>query len=88
MPIANVGVVLLSFVADVLSPKLMRPHADASTRTAADNLQTPIDMTVSGVLRTEPYLDQTARWPQTGRHVLAQFDDARVVVYQAYRPSI
>ena len=45
-------------------------------------------MTTSGVLKTEPYLDQTARWPQTGRHVLAQFDDTSVVVYQAYRPSI
>jgi hypothetical protein len=40
------------------------------------------------VLRTEPYLEQAARWPQSGRHVLAQFDDESVVVYQAYRPSI
>jgi hypothetical protein len=39
-------------------------------------------------LATEPYLEQTARWPQVGRHVLAQFDDESVVVYQAYRPSI
>ncbi len=31
---------------------------------------------------------QTARWPQHGRHVMAQFDDDSVVVYQAYRPSI
>jgi hypothetical protein len=40
------------------------------------------------VLRTETYLEQNARWPKVGRHVLAQFDDDRVVVYQAYRPSI
>lgn len=37
---------------------------------------------------TEPYTDQLARWPTTGRHILAQFDDDSVVVYQAYRPSI
>jgi hypothetical protein len=39
-------------------------------------------------LETEPYLDQAARWPSSGRHILAQFDDEFVVVYQAYRPSI
>ncbi|MEO8611336.1 MAG: DUF4291 domain-containing protein [Chloroflexota bacterium] len=39
-------------------------------------------------LLTEPYLTQNERWPQTGRHILAQFDDDSVVVYQAYRPSI
>lgn len=39
-------------------------------------------------LRLEPYAAQAARWPASGRHVLAQFDDDRVVVYQAYRPSI
>jgi len=38
-------------------------------------------------LRTEPYLPQVARWPSSGRHILAQFDDESVVVYQAYRPS-
>jgi hypothetical protein len=39
-------------------------------------------------LRTEPYSSQCARWPKTGRHILAQFDAERVVVYQAYRPAI
>ncbi len=39
-------------------------------------------------LLTEPYLAQVARWPQTGRHILAQFDNTAVVVYQAYRPTI
>lgn len=36
----------------------------------------------------EPWPAQVARWPREGRHVLAQFDDDAVVVYQAYRPSI
>jgi len=36
----------------------------------------------------EPYLAQLARWPRTGRHILAQFDEHSIIVYQAYRPSI
>jgi hypothetical protein len=40
------------------------------------------------VLPTESYLEQAARWPQAGRHILAHADSATVVVYQAYRPSI
>jgi hypothetical protein len=39
-------------------------------------------------LRLESFLAQSARWPASGRHVLAQYDDDSVVVYQAYRPSI
>lgn len=39
-------------------------------------------------LRIEPLEAQSAHWPASGRHVLAQYDDASVVVYQAYRPSI
>ena len=39
-------------------------------------------------LITEPYLAQDARWPRSGRHILAQFDAESVVVYQAYRPEI
>jgi hypothetical protein len=39
-------------------------------------------------LKTENYLIQKQRWPKQGRHILAQFDKDRVVVYQAYRPEI
>ncbi|GET40082.1 hypothetical protein MiSe_48900 [Microseira wollei NIES-4236] len=39
-------------------------------------------------LVTESYLAQIDRWPKTGRHILAQFDDESIVVYQAYRPAI
>lgn len=39
-------------------------------------------------LMTSAFCEQSKRWPQTGRHILAQFDDDSVVVYQAYRPSI
>lgn len=36
----------------------------------------------------ERYESQRARWPPSGRHILAQYDAARVVVYQAFSPSI
>ena len=39
-------------------------------------------------LITEPYTTQVARWPRSGRHILAQFDAESVVVYQAYNPAI
>src|ERR1044071_4802605 len=39
-------------------------------------------------LRLESFQAQSARWPASGRHVLAQYDDESVVVYQAYRPAI
>jgi Domain of unknown function (DUF4291) len=39
-------------------------------------------------LITEPYLAQNDRWPESGRHILAQFDAESVVVYQAYNPAI
>src|ERR1700754_2467789 len=39
-------------------------------------------------LITEPYLQQSARWPTRGQHILAQFDETSIVVYQAYNPSI
>ena len=39
-------------------------------------------------LQTEPYLRQMERWPRAGRHILAQYDEGAVVVYQAYRPNI
>lgn len=39
-------------------------------------------------LVTEKYSEQKARWPKTGRHILAQYDAESIVVYQAYKPSI
>lgn len=39
-------------------------------------------------MMTESYTQQNARWPKTGKHILAQFDDSSIIVYQAYRPSI
>jgi len=39
-------------------------------------------------MRFQRYLDQVKEWPQSGRHILAQFDADSIYVYQAYRPSI
>lgn len=39
-------------------------------------------------MKTEVYAHQVERWPEAGRHILAQFDEATIVVYQAYRPAI
>eukprot|EP01119_Soliformovum_irregulare_P008354 TRINITY_DN21476_c0_g1_i1.p1 TRINITY_DN21476_c0_g1~~TRINITY_DN21476_c0_g1_i1.p1 ORF type:complete len:252 (+),score=55.78 TRINITY_DN21476_c0_g1_i1:35-790(+) len=37
----------------------------------------------------ESYLEQqTKTWPSEGKHILAQFDDESIVVYQAYCPGI
>jgi hypothetical protein len=35
-----------------------------------------------------PYLTQKAAWPTSGRHILAQYDDDTIIVYQAYSPAI
>lgn len=39
-------------------------------------------------LKTKPYKDQIKDWPQTGHHIMAQFDEEKVIVYQSYRPEI
>ena len=39
-------------------------------------------------LVTELYTEQVKVWPNDGRHILAQFDDDTVIVYQAYRLAI
>lgn len=38
---------------------------------------------------TEHYYSQMKKyWPKVGKHILAQYDDNTIVVYQAYKPSI
>ena len=39
-------------------------------------------------LAVMPYQEQVQKWPRRGRHILAQFDDDSIVVYQAYKPAI
>lgn len=40
------------------------------------------------MLITEPYSIQAQIWPTQGRYILAQHDDATVIVYQAYNSAI
>ena len=38
---------------------------------------------------TENYLTQKRQhWPKEGKHILAQFDEDTIVVYQAFNPMI
>lgn len=39
-------------------------------------------------LRIRKYTDQAEIWPKQGKHILAQYNNDSVVVYQAYRKSI
>lgn len=39
-------------------------------------------------LITAPYLAHKGSWPDEGRHILAQYDDQNIVVYQAFKPTI
>jgi hypothetical protein len=40
------------------------------------------------MIPTASYAEQSKTWPQSGRHILAHFDDETVIVYQAYSPAI
>ena len=39
-------------------------------------------------LDIKKYKDQIKEWPQTGHHIMAQYNDEKVIVYQSYRPAI
>ena len=39
-------------------------------------------------LITEPYTNQKKIWPKDGCHILAQYDENNIVVYQAFNPNI
>ena len=39
-------------------------------------------------LVTELYTEQKKLWPKCGRHILAQFDNDTIIVYQAYSPAL
>jgi hypothetical protein len=43
---------------------------------------------MSSAIPSQRYLDQQQRWPSSGRHILACFDEESIVVYQAYSPAI
>lgn len=40
------------------------------------------------LLNTKFYSLQKGDWPKDGKHILAQYDEKTIVVYQAFNPSI
>jgi hypothetical protein len=43
---------------------------------------------MTAALLTESYAEQVTVWPKVGRHILAQYEEETIIVYQAYPPSI
>ncbi|WP_298509635.1 DUF4291 domain-containing protein [uncultured Kordia sp.] len=39
-------------------------------------------------LNIQNYIEQNNEWPQNGHHIMAQYDDEKIIVYQSYRPAI
>lgn len=39
-------------------------------------------------LKLKNYKEQLQHWPQEGHHIMAQYDDEKIIVYQSYRKEI
>ncbi|WP_025666076.1 DUF4291 domain-containing protein [Aquimarina megaterium] len=39
-------------------------------------------------LQLRKYKEQQKEWPQSGYHIMAQYDNEKIIVYQSYRPEI
>lgn len=39
-------------------------------------------------LKIKSYNEQIEKWPQQGHHIMAQYDNEKIIVYQSYRPEI
>ena len=39
-------------------------------------------------LELKKYKEQEPYWPQEGYHIMAQYDDDKIIVYQSYKPEI
>ncbi len=39
-------------------------------------------------LKIKLYNKQIEKWPQQGHHIMAQYDNEKIIVYQSYRPEI
>ncbi len=39
-------------------------------------------------LKLASYVSQVEAWPKSGKHILSQFDNETIIVYQAYNPEI
>lgn len=39
-------------------------------------------------IQLKHYTEQLKEWPKEGHHIMAQYNDERIIVYQSYRPEI
>ncbi len=39
-------------------------------------------------MKLKKYTEQLIDWPKTGHHIMAQYDNEKIIVYQSYRPEI
>ncbi|WP_397364653.1 DUF4291 domain-containing protein [Olleya sp. R77988] len=39
-------------------------------------------------MKLKLYKEQIKDWPENGHHIMAQFDEDKIIVYQSYRPEI
>jgi hypothetical protein len=39
-------------------------------------------------MKLKKYTEQLNEWPQEGFHIMAQYDEDKIIVYQSYRPEI
>lgn len=40
------------------------------------------------MISVQEFMEQASLWPNEGCHILANYDDSSIIVYQAYRPEI
>lgn len=51
-------------------------------------IQVPIHLNDGMNIPTRTYVDQAREWPQAGQHILANYDNDTILIYQAYSPAI
>lgn len=39
-------------------------------------------------MKFKKYIEQIKEWPEEGYHIMAQYDEEKIIVYQSYRPAI
>lgn len=39
-------------------------------------------------MKLKRYKEQLETWPRNGHHIMAQYDERKIIVYQSYRPAI
>jgi len=45
-------------------------------------------MNIMKEFKLKKYKEQLQDWPQQGHHIMAQYDDEKIIVYQSYRKEI